>query len=389
MADSVDEQPGDAVPASQKSTWTQFIKSIASVSGDLSSLTAPPFILSPVSLTEFPAYWCERPELFAAISEATTPKDRAKRVLKWFISTLKGQYTSRNETMGSEKKPLNPVLGELFYGHWPDKNGRGLTSLVVEQVSHHPPITAYYIANASRKITLQGHSAQKTSFSGGNIIVKQVGHATLTISLPDGQKEDYLITFPRLRIEGLWYGSPYIELAETSYIQSSSGWLSTIKYQGKGYFSGKSHTFKADLTPPIGAGSGTQASSYEGQWNTTSKDTKTGVVFTDVTGPKEEVTVRQVEEQGEWESRALWFKVAKGIREGDFDTAAREKSRIENEQRQRRRDEAAASTTWQLKHFVHHDEDPLYERLGRQFKALPPTEDTYVYQNNGPTIGGA
>lgn len=389
MADSVDEQPGDAVPASQKSTWTQFIKSIASVSGDLSSLTAPPFILSPVSLTEFPAYWCERPELFAAISEGTTPKDRAKRVLKWFISTLKGQYTSRNETMGSEKKPLNPVLGELFYGHWPDKNGRGLTSLVVEQVSHHPPITAYYIANPSRKITLQGHSAQKTSFSGGNIIVKQVGHATLTVTLPDGQKEDYLITLPRLRIEGLWYGSPYIELAETSYIQSSSGWLSTIKYQGKGYFSGKSHTFKADLTPPIGAGSGTQASSYEGQWNTTSKDTKTGVVFTDVTGPKEEVTVQQVEEQGEWESRALWSKVAKGIREGDFDTAAREKSRIENEQRQRRRDEAAASTTWQLKHFVHHDEHPLYERLGRLFKAHPPTEDTYVYQNNGPTIGGA
>lgn len=29
-------------------------RSIASVSGDLSSLTAPPFILSPVSLTEFP-----------------------------------------------------------------------------------------------------------------------------------------------------------------------------------------------------------------------------------------------------------------------------------------------------------------------------------------------
>lgn len=389
MADSVDEQPGDAVPASQKSTWTQFIKSISSFSGDLSSLTAPPFILSPVSLTEFPAYWCERPELFAAISDGTTPKDRAKRVLKWFISTLKGQYTSRNETMGSEKKPLNPVLGELFYGHWPDKNGRGLTTLIVEQVSHHPPITAYYISNASRKIALQGHSAQKTSFSGGNIIVKQVGHATLTITLPDGQKEDYLITLPRLRIEGLWFGSPYIELAETSYIQSSSGWLSTIKYQGKGYFSGKSHSFKADLAPPIGAGSGTQACSYEGQWNTTSKDTKTGAVFTDVRGLKEEVTVRPVEEQSEWESRALWFKVAKGIREGDFDTAAREKSRIENDQRQRRRDESTAGTAWQLKHFVHNDDDSLYEQLGKLFKALPPTEDVYVYQNNGPTFDSA
>jgi Oxysterol-binding protein len=59
-----------------------------------------------------------------------------------------------------------PYLSRLFYGHWPDKNGRGVTTLVVEQVSHHPPITAYHIANKSRGISLQGHNAQKTSFSG-------------------------------------------------------------------------------------------------------------------------------------------------------------------------------------------------------------------------------
>ena len=116
----------------------------------------------------------------------------------------------------------------LFYGHWPDVDGRGQTNLVVEQVSHHPPITAYYITNPSKGLTLQGHSAQKTSFSGGSIIVKQIGHAILTVDLPEGGKEELLITLPRLRIDGLWYGSPYIELTETSYIQSSSGWLSTV-----------------------------------------------------------------------------------------------------------------------------------------------------------------
>ena len=117
----------------------------------------------------------------------------------------------------------------LFYGFWPDQDGRGQTNLVVEQVSHHPPITAYFICNPSKGLALQGHSAQKTSFSGGSIIVKQIGHAVLTVALPDGGKEEFLITLPRLRIDGLWYGSPYIELAETSYIQSSSGWLSTVR----------------------------------------------------------------------------------------------------------------------------------------------------------------
>ena len=58
------------------------------------------------------------------------------------------------------------IYYRLFYGYWPDVNGRGRTNLVVEQVSHHPPITAYYLENESKGLKLQGHSAQKTSFSG-------------------------------------------------------------------------------------------------------------------------------------------------------------------------------------------------------------------------------
>lgn len=38
--------------------------------------------------------------------------------------------------------------------------------------------------------------------------VKQVGHGIFRITLPDGTIESYLVTLPRLRIEGLWYGSP-------------------------------------------------------------------------------------------------------------------------------------------------------------------------------------
>ncbi|KAI5118464.1 hypothetical protein M0805_003725 [Coniferiporia weirii] len=381
-----EEKQDSAVPDSQRSSWTSFIKSIASLKGDLSSLTAPPFILSPISLTEFPAYWCERPELFAAIADGKTAEDRALRVLKWFISTLKGQYTTRNESMGSEKKPLNPVLGELFYGYWPDDKGRGRTDLVVEQVSHHPPITAYYISNESKGISLQGHNAQKTSFSAASIIVKQIGHAILTLDLPSGEKETYLITLPRLVIAGLLVGSPYIELSEASYIASSSGYLSTIEYSGKGYFTGKAHTFKATVTNPELAAA-YPLYTYEGQWNSVSHDKKTGVEFTDVTIPKEEVTVAPIDTQSDFETRKLWKKVADGIRTGDFETASREKSKIENEQRQRRRDELAAGEKWQLKHFERIESDPEYERLGKLYKAVPPIEDCYIFQHNAPPFG--
>jgi len=391
MADGKGEE-ASALPPAQRSTWTSFIKSIASVSGDLSSMTAPPFILSPVSLTEFPAYWLERPSLFADIANGVDTEDRALRVLKWFISTLKGQYTSRNEKMGSEKKPLNPVLGELFYGHWPDDaSHRGVTELSVEQVSHHPPITAYYITNESKGLVLQGHNAQKTSFSSGSIIVKQVGHAVLTFQPKNGGPvEKYLISLPKLRIDGLWYGAPYIELSDTSYIQSSTGYTATIAYSGKGYFSGKSHTFKASFGPSNPHSSSSPAAVViDGQWDTTSKVTtagskhlKSGNVFTDVTSPKEEVAVKNIDEQGEWESRKLWDSVAKGIRSGDFEAASQAKTKIENDQRQRRRDEAAAGTPWQLRMFVHVEQDPDYAALLGQFKSanLPASEDAYIYK---------
>lgn len=406
------ETVGDAVPASQRGSWSSFLKSVASFSGDLSSLTAPPFILSPVSLTEFPAYWCERPDLFAAIADAKEGEERHLAVLKWFISTLKDQYTSRNEEMGSEKKPLNPVLGELFYAYWPDKNGRGRTNLLVEQVSHHPPITAYVIENKAKGVKLVGHNAQKTNFSSGAVIVKQIGHAILTV-----QGAEYLITLPKLRIDGLWYGSPYIELTDSSQI-IGEGYVSTIAYAGKGYFSGKSHTFKATVTPAsasqptvttssggglgawVGYGSKSASASstslnggrehvIEGLWHETCNWVKGAGkgLFHDASLGKEPFIVTGGEpsgEQGEWETRKLWGLVAKGITEGDYELASREKTRIENEQRQRRKDEQAEGTTWALKHFKHQDEDPAYERLGKLAKVVPATEDAYVFVDNWP-----
>ncbi|KAI5450192.1 Oxysterol-binding protein 4 [Naganishia albida] len=364
----------DVVPTEQKAGWTSFIKSLASMTGDLSSMTAPPFILSPTSLTEFPAYWGERPELFADIAQGRTEQDRMEKVLRWFICTLKGQYTTRNEKMGSEKKPLNPVLGEQFFGVWPDA-GYGETTLTVEQVSHHPPITAYFIQNQKAGVTLQGHSGQKTSFSGGSINVKQNGHATLTVSLPGGKRETYLITLPRLQIQGLVWGSPYIELADTTAIVSDTGYIANIEYKGKGWVSGKAHSFKAVLSH-----NGKTVRSYEGNWTAIGKVSKTDEVFTDATVPKTEVTVKPIEQQGDWESRRLWAATAQGIRSGDYESASRDKSRIENEQRQRRKDEAASGQPWQLRLFEHVDSDPVYKQLAAHVKGIPSEEDAYIFR---------
>ncbi|KAF2191207.1 Oxysterol-binding protein [Zopfia rhizophila CBS 207.26] len=351
---------GAAVPPQARGSWSSFLKSIASFNGDLSSMTAPPFILSTTSLVEFSSYWAEHPSVFIAPAAEKDPAKRAVLVLKWFLSTLKQQYASRSEKLGSEKKPLNPFLGELFLGKWEDE--AGTTQLVSEQVSHHPPVTAYCIWNSRAGIRLQGYNAQKASFSR-TINVKQIGHAILHI---DEYDEDYLITLPSLHIEGLITGSPYVELNRCSYIQSTSGYTAKIDYSGKGWISGKKNSFAAVLYPegkekePI--------YTVDGQWTDafTIKDAKTKKVI-DTYDPKVTKTtpliVADIEEQDEMESRRAWKKVADAIAKGDMDTTSYEKSIIENRQREMRKKEKEEGREWERRFFSRTDKFPLFEKL--------------------------
>jgi len=383
------EEEGGAIPSAQKASWSTFLKQIASSKGDLSSMTAPSFILSPTSLTEFSAYWAEPTEEFLAISTGVDAEDRMLKVLKWFLCTLRGQYTARETQTGSEKKPLNPILGELHLGQW--STPKGPTVLVSEQVSHHPPITAYHISNEQAGVDLQGHCGQKTSFGGKTISVRQVGHALLTVKLPSGQSEKYLITLPKLRIEGLWFGAPYIELAESSYIQSSSGYHAALSYSGKGYFSGKSHTFTASVAASPQAVAKDSLYVIEGQWTETSKYVKgtkgskarEGAPFLDVTRAApgwKSLEVKPISEQGPMESRRVWYEVAEGIKKGMFDDATNAKMKLENDQRQKRKDEQASSQAWQLQKFTLVNDDADYRSLAKAFGGEPATQDSYHFK---------
>jgi len=347
------------VPASARGSWTSFLKSIASFNGDLSTMTAPAFILSTKSLTEFSSYWTEHPSVFVAPAAEKDPKKRALLVLKWFISTLKQQYASRSEKLGSEKKPLNPFLGELFLGKWEDE--AGTTHLVSEQVSHHPPVTAYSIWNDKHGVRLEGYNAQKASFKT-TIIVKQIGHAILRI---DAYDETYCITLPSLHIEGLITGSPFVELDGSTYIQSSSGYTARIDYSGRGWVSGKKNTFSAVLYPE-----GKEKDilyKIDGQWTDAwqIKDGKKTVVETfdpNVTKTTP-LIVAPVEEQDQFETRRAWKKVSDAINKGDMDLTSSEKTIIEVRQREMRKQEKEEGKEWERAFFKRVDKDPVFEAL--------------------------
>ncbi|KAL3477590.1 hypothetical protein BJX99DRAFT_226199 [Aspergillus californicus] len=393
---------GGGVSAQNKTSWSSFLKSIASFNGDLSSLTAPPFILSSTSLTEYSAYWAEHPALFVAPAQEPDPEKRALAVLKWFLSTLRQQYCSRSEKLGSEKKPLNPFLGELFLGKWDSDADVGETSLTSEQVSHHPPATAYAIRNDKHGIQLQGYNAQKASFSS-TIYIKQIGHALLTLTPPSADKNDpaqqekYVITLPHLHVESLIYGTPFIELERTTSIVSNTGYVAKINYSGKGWLSGKKNTFTASLFKES-EGEKRPLYTVEGQWSDSftikdaraKKDVETVSVRSLNTTP---LRLAPIEEQDHYESRRAWRDVAANIETGNMDAVSTAKGKIENAQRELRKNEKAENREWERRFFdrVEENYDPEFSELARKagLTALDSDKTGGVWRFNQDKAVGA
>lgn len=372
---SSSKEVGSNIPASSRGSWSSFIKSIASFNGDLSSLTAPPFILSTTSLTEFSAYWAEHPALLVAPAKESNPEKRALLVLKWFLSTLHQQYCSRSEKLGSEKKPLNPFLGELFLGSWNDSED-GETTLISEQVNHHPPVTAYAIRNEKHGVELQGYNGQKASFSS-TISVKQIGHAVLSLTPPSADKNDpaqrekYFITLPSLHIEGLLYGTPYVELEKSTYIASSTGYVAKIDFSGKGWLSGKKNSFTAILYKQSD-GEKRPLYTVDGQWSDSfvlrDAHTKQEIdKYVVKEHPTSALKVAPIEEQDLYESRRAWRDVAAGIERGDMDAVSVAKTKIENAQRELRKTEKEEGHDWERRFFKHigENEDAELTRLAK------------------------
>lgn len=209
-----------------------FLSYIATVKGDLSNIAAPPFLLSPKSVTEIPVAWAERHELFLLPPQEQDPAQRALLISKNYLCSLKRQaLTTENEgSDGAVKKPLNAFLGELFLGRFESNDG-SITQVISEQVSHHPPVTACCIYNKTHGISSLGYVAQETSFSlASGIRVKQIGHSIIR---DEQHMESHLMTLPTMVIKGLLGGSPYLELEGVCYICSSSGFLTTVEFEGK------------------------------------------------------------------------------------------------------------------------------------------------------------
>ncbi|XP_038615943.1 oxysterol-binding protein-related protein 9 isoform X4 [Tachyglossus aculeatus] len=345
---------------------------------DLTKVVLPTFILERRSLLEMYADFFAHPDLFVSISDQKEPRERMVQVVRWYLSAF---HAGRKGSVA--KKPYNPILGEIFQCHWtlpseseesadPVAEGpvpwvsRHSVTFVAEQVSHHPPISAFYAECFSKKIQFNAHIWTKSKFLGMSIGVHNIGQGCVSCLDHD---EHYILTFPN------GYGRsiltvPWVELGGECTINCpKTGYSATIVFHTKPFYGGKKHRVTADIFSPTDKKS---FCSVEGEWNgvmyakyTTGENT----VFIDTKKlPIIKKKVRKLEDQKEYESRSLWKDVTYNLKIRDIDAATAAKHRLEEKQRAEARERKEKEMQWETRLF-HEDgecwvyDEPLLKRL--------------------------
>jgi hypothetical protein len=78
------------------------------------------------------------------------------------------------------KKPLNPVLGEVFSCYWDLEDGKH-AYYISEQTSHHPPKSSYFYMAPDHHIRIDGTLKPRSRFLGNSAASLMEGIAYLSL----------------------------------------------------------------------------------------------------------------------------------------------------------------------------------------------------------------
>lgn len=105
-------------------------------------------------------------------------------------------------------KSYNPILGEFFRCRYEYPDGtRGY--YIAEQVSHHPPISAFYYASPGNQIEIWGELRPKSKFLGNSAATIMEGTSKLRFG---DRHEDgiYRITMPNMSVHPSFFSFCFV-----------------------------------------------------------------------------------------------------------------------------------------------------------------------------------
>lgn len=323
---------------------------------DLLKITLPTFILEKKLMLERITNFFEIPELLLAANTELDPVERFVLITRWYLALW-------HIAPKAVKKPLNPVLGEVFTCYWDDLPGKQHAYYIAEQTSHHPPKLSYFYICPELKIRVDGVVIPKLRFLGNLLaaLMDGWGHVTL------GQhNETYVMNQPNVYCRGILFGKMRTELGDHMVIKcEKTGLEADIEFKTKGFISG---TYDAIAGTIKRSSTGEELYSISGKWNEVMdiKNLSTGkkkVLYDTATLKLDKPKVRPINEQWEFESRKLWKPTVDALAQRNHEVATEEKFKVEDDQRQRAKKRVDDGVEWYPKLFrsVHQDEPELQD----------------------------
>ena len=323
-----------------------------------------------VDLTSFlgtPIRWCARMSLLRTVTDSASSvsSDAPSRTVRFFemlrrvdaerddaVTRFAGvalAMIAEIEPPASLKKPLNPVLGETAIHSVVFPNER--FESVWEQVSHHPPISAHCTRGSN--VRVEGELRPKPHLVGAHIEVELEGEARITLIDRD---ETYVSDLPSFewRFVPRWH-SRMTRKRKWSIRCEKTGLRGEFTYAAKRGVRGVVYS----------TWSGAVVCEIDGRYDgsVVAKKISSGEVVAryDLEDAKRfrGQIVRHTHLDDERDTEVVWKETFKAMEENRWDDAKNAKKRVEESEREKRREREARGETFEPRFFK------LDERLGR------------------------
>ncbi|KAI0125248.1 oxysterol-binding protein [Xylariales sp. AK1849] len=219
---------------------------------DMTKMTLPVSFNEPTSMLYRAGEDMEYADLLDLAAERTDSIERLLYVAAFTAS----EFAS---TIGRVAKPFNPLLGETFEYVRPDKEYRFFT----EQLSHHPPIGAVW--SESPKWTYYGESNVKSKFYGKSFDINHLGTWFVKLQPSAGGKPDfYSWKKPNSAVVGIITGNPVVDNYGPVEIKNwTTGEVCQLDFKQRGWKASSAY----QLTGKILDADGRPRVSIGGRWN--------------------------------------------------------------------------------------------------------------------------
>ena len=334
-----------------------------SIGKDLSKIAVPVYFNEPLSMLQRFSEDLSYNEVVLKAVECEDPSMRLAYIAAFSVSS----YAS---TVNRTMKPFNPLLGETF-----DLEKDGF-QLITEQVSHHPPIAALHCDHP--EYTFWGTSELQSSFKGTYLMVTPKGTFHLVLKRTG---EHFIWSKPKTNAHNIIIGKIYLDhVGDYEILETQSGAKASMSFKQKGWFGSESH----GVTGTVFDSQGNSKLELEGKWSEGMNiKTPSGVVeawklhpfpeayehnyyFTDY-ALQLNLPPEVVPEIPPTDSR--FRPDLRALENGDIQKANSEKFRLEEKQRDSRKEMEKTGSTFGPVWFTLHNEEWVYKDNYWQAKA--------------------